>query len=179
MKKLLVSLMLVVILPIFSYAEDRFNAGTWELRIGSSSIDFSINPSIGYFFLDNVEGKVHFDYTKLELDYPAGFDDTETTSRSFEAGLVFNIPTNTNIVPFLVGGLGYYSIDEDVENSSTLDTSSDAVGFDAGFGLRFLIGDRASINTSIDYAVVDIDVDDTSVDLSGYDLTISYSLFFK
>jgi len=59
MKKLLISLMLVVFLPVLANAEDRFKAGTWELAIGSSSIDLSINPSIGYFLLDNVEGIVH------------------------------------------------------------------------------------------------------------------------
>ena len=101
MKKLLISLMLVVFLPVLANAEDRFKAGTWELAIGSSSIDLSINPSIGYFLLDNVEGIVHFDYAKVTIDYPSGFEDYETTSKSFSAGLAYNIPTETNIVPFL------------------------------------------------------------------------------
>jgi len=48
-----------------------------------------------------------------------------------------------------------------------------------GFGLQFLIGNRASINASIEFAIADMDVDDTNVDMSGHTLGISYSLFFN
>jgi len=97
----------------------------------------------------------------------------------FSAGLAYNIPTNTNIVPFVTGEIVYYSTEEDVKDSTTLDTIVDAVGIDAGFGLRFLIGNRASINASIDFGVLDIDADDTNVDMNSYNLGISYSLFLR
>ena len=181
MKKILITLAVIFILmPVVANADDRFKAGAWELAIGSSSSDLSITPIIGYFFHDNFEGIVHFDYNKTNLDYPSDlYDDTETTSMMFSAGLAYNIPTNTNIVQFVTGEIVYYSTEEDVKDSTTLDTIVDAVGIDAGFGLRFLIGNRASINASIDFGVLDIDADDTNVDMNSYNLGISYSLFLR
>ena len=180
MKKILISMAVIFILmPIFANAGDRFNAGTWELAIGSSASDLSISPIIGYFLLDNVEGIVHFNYDKTTFDYLSEDFEADTTSMWFSAGLAYNIPTKTNIVPFVTGELVYYTTDTDVKDSSILDTSSDAVGIDAGFGLRFLIGNSASINASIDFGVFDIDVDDTNVDTTGYNLGISYSLFLR
>ncbi len=166
-------------MPVFANANDRFKAGTWELAIGSSSSDLSINPIIGYFFLDNVEGIVHFDYNKTNIDTSPAYADTETTTIMFSAGIAYNIPSKTNIVPFVTGELVYYSYDEEVKNSSQQDIYADAVGLDVGFGLRYLIGNRASINASFDYGVFDIDEDDMNIDLNGYSLGISYSLFFR
>ena len=178
MKKIFISLAVIIILmPVFANAADRFNAGTWELAIGSSSADLSLNPTIGYFFLDNVEGIVHFDYNKTNID--SSYDsDYEITTMMFSAGLAYNIPSKTKIVPFVTGELVYYLYDKDVENSSSLDINSDAVGIDVGFGLRFLIGNRASVNASFDFGVLDLDEDDRNVDVNGYNLGISYSLFF-
>ena len=175
-------LSLIILIPVSVNAEERFKAGTWELSLHTSASDIDISPSIGYFILDNVEAIVHIDYSKITYDFPTGDNDVDSTNYMFEAGVLYNIPITANIepaiVPFIIGEITYFRQKEDVENSTTLDSTFDGFGIDAGLGIRFLVGKIASINTSFMFGVADLDVDDSSVDVTGYGFDISYSLFF-
>jgi hypothetical protein len=96
MKKFILLVLIFLFYAEYANADDRFKAGTWDLSIGSSASDLSIIPSIGYFLLDNVEGIVHVDYSKLTYDYPPDFSDSEVTNMMVSADLIYHIPTQSN-----------------------------------------------------------------------------------
>jgi hypothetical protein len=172
---------LFALISVPSYAQDqRFDQGSWEIGIESSASDLSLEPFVGYFIADNLEAVVHFDYSTTTTDFPTGFQDLDTTNLVVSADLLFNIPTGTSIVPVIGGGLLYFSQTSDYDASTVNDSDDTGVGLSATVGVRFLVGDRASVNVAADAVFVQVEdnLADISADGTGVGIGVSYSLFF-
>ena len=78
------------------------------------------------------------------------------------------------------GGLAYFSQTSDYDASTVNDSDATGVGLRGLAGLRFLVGDRASVNVTADafFLQVENNLADISADVTGVDIAVSYSLFF-
>lgn len=173
------SIAVFFLIPVAVNANERFEKGSWELAIGSSAISLDLEPSIGYFLADNIEGIIHFNFSHLNIDNPSG-NDSDLDAFFISIGLLAHLPIDGVFVPFLGGSLTYFRQKRDIEGTTLGDVDQDGVGLDGQLGVRILIGERASINPNITLSVLEIDdnLTGSSVNATGFSFGISFSLFF-
>ena len=169
-----------LLIPAFLYAEDRFDKGSWEIAVGSDAISLDLEPSIGYFLADNIEGIVHFDFVHRDDDLPPGFADVDTDAYFIGIEALGHLPIGAMVVPFLGVGFAYYQQEEDVAGTTVGDIDQDAFVVNGEFGIRILIGARASFNPSINvgFAEIDDNLSSVSLDRTQFGFGYSFSLFF-
>lgn len=178
MKKIVLVVLILIAVPIIAAAAERFPEKTWEVSFFSDSEGGAPFPFIGYFFQDNLEGVVHFGYSNIEVDAGQG-NEIETKSMFLEAGVLYNIPTSSKIVPVIGGFIQYIDMEETVGT-----TTDDMSGFalEADFGVRFMVTDRSAVTPKVSILIGDLDLksggSSTSADLTGISLGLGYSLFF-
>ncbi len=192
MKRLivLVLLLLVLFIPVLANAEDQIiKAGTWEIGVGLESESLmtesrpALVPFIGYFFTDNIEGIMYASYSNMEAD-DSMLGKIEVSKTRVSGGLVYNFRPltirNTMFTPAISGLIDYVSAEG--EGSNQLVTSLDSLGFTIGLGIRFFVGSRGSINLENYYSTADLEYKTAlgvaTEDVSGFNTSISYSLYF-
>ncbi len=137
MWKTMAPLLLVLLFPILAQAaDDRFKQGTWEIAIGFGSVA-GVEPFVGYFLADNLEGILHFDYVHENLS------NNGTTQKSDSVGVggaaYYNLQTGTMVVPFFGPDVSYF-------NSHSSGYKNDSVQLTGDVGVRLLVGQRASVD---------------------------------
>lgn len=180
---LLAVLCLLVSAPAFAAEMDdgsgpdpRFGRGAWELSLRLEP-NSGIAPAIAYYLANNFSLVVHLGFSSIAFEN-TGAPDDELNESELAAEAVFNIPTGSEVVPFVGVGGGVFT--QEIKLSGT--TTSDLEGNEVYLlgGLRFLVGTMSSINVYIDAGgtTVDDNLADTSQDGGFADLGVSYSLFF-
>lgn len=97
---------------------------------------------------------------EASLDYRAMKDATDTaTVKSYplQGSLLYYLSSG-GIAPYLIGGIGYYTLRLDEEAAGALDVNrtGHSIGYHAGFGTELLLGRRASIFIDYRYTFVDM-----------------------
>lgn len=198
MKRLVVLVLLlsVLFIPAFVNAEDQLlKPGTWEVGVGleSESLATESNPAlvpfIGYFFTDNIEGIIYAYYSNMEAD-DSILGKIEVSKTRVSGGIVYNFRPltiqNTRLVPAISGLIDYVSAEGEGSSISQPVTSLDSLGFTIGLGIRCFVGSRGSINLENYYSTADADLEYNTAagvvtateDVSGFNTSISYSLYF-
>jgi len=180
MKRLLVSVILVGALATPALAaEQPFQQRTWELTL-ESDFDNGFVPRIGYYVMDNlaVSALAMFDKSELKI---SGVKDT-TTEQRLGLGLDFNIPTGTNVVPFVGVAVEYINLEEDDGVTPVIKVSGPAV--DISGGVKILVGARGSVNLGLNYTTATLDstvggVSGPDTDVNDFSGTVGYSLYFR
>lgn len=192
MKRLVVLVLLlsVLFIPAFVNAEDQLlKPGTWEVGVGleSESLATESNPAlvpfIGYFFTDNIEGIIYAYYSNMEAD-DSILGKIEVSKTRVSGGIVYNFRPltihNTKLVPAISGLIDYVTAEG--EGNNQLVTSLDSLGFTIGLGIRCFVGSRGSINLENYYSTANLDYKTAlgvaTEDVSGFNTSISYSLYF-
>ncbi|MBI5756418.1 MAG: hypothetical protein HZA12_05775 [Nitrospirae bacterium] len=100
-------------------------------------------------------------------------------------GLVYNFRPltiqNTKFVPAISGLIDYVTAEG--EGISQTVTSLDSLGFAIGLGIRCFVGSRGSINLENYYSTANLEYKAAqgvvaTEDVSGFNTSISYSLYF-
>ena len=168
-----------LLVPAAVNADERFDKGSWELAISSNAIGLDLEPSIGYFLADNIEGIIHFDFTHRNDDLPSGFADSDMDAFFISIGVRGHLPMHEVVVPFFGGGLTYFRQEQDVAGTTVGDIDQDGFAINGEFGIRILIGERASINPSVTLFLAEIDnnLSGVSLNRTGVNFGFSFSLF--
>ncbi len=97
---------------------------------------------------------------EASMDYRSMKDATETVavkSYPLQGSLLYYLSTG-GIAPYLIGGIGYYTLrlDEAAAGNLDLNPTGHSVGYHAGAGTEVLLGRRASIFIDYRYTFVDM-----------------------
>lgn len=97
---------------------------------------------------------------EASIDYRSMRDATDTaTVKSYplQGSLLYYL-SGGGIAPYLIGGIGYYTLRLDEASATSLDVrpTGHSVGYHAGFGTEVLLGRRASIFIDYRYTFVDL-----------------------
>ena len=125
----------------FLYSDQTYHGDP----IGSTS-SLQLNSGLGYCVSDQVElyGGLIF---QRDTNSPENYSSYSATAYGISGQIIVHIPSTGNAIPFVKGGFGVLKYSGDY-----YDTKSMAKIFPSvGGGLRFLVGDAASIDTSLTY----------------------------
>ena len=114
------------------------------------SSEFSLTPSIGYFFADNLA--ITFNMEISSSTQKSGDVEAKDNSVLVGPGLRFFMGS-TNIKPYLAGDIMFGSQKQTVKlDGDTEDDKYGVFGFDIGAGLAFFINDYISVDLGLGYA---------------------------
>lgn len=159
-----------------SGTDPRFDKGSWEVSIRLNP-NSGLSPAIGYFLADNFSVIVHLGLSAVAFENPGAPDD-EVNEGEIAAEALFNIPTHSNVVPFVGAGGAVFS--QEVKSAGTTIADGDGTEVYAVGGLRFLVGVIASLNLYLELGgtTVDDNLAAASQDGTFGRAGVSYSLFF-
>jgi hypothetical protein len=164
-------------LPGAALATDpRFDRGSWEVGIELNP-NVGLEPSIGYFVLDNFSVSLHIAGHGIAYENPAAPDD-EVSNGELRLDGTVNVPTSGALVPFF--GLGLSSFNQKVKTAGVTTIDLEGGEVHGLIGLRFLAGQIGSVNLLLraGRASVDNNLTRASQDSAFADLALAYSLFF-
>lgn len=175
----LVGLMISAATPGLA-AEGAHGEGAWEISL-TSDFDQGFSPSVAYYVINNLALTVQGRYAKAEED-ESGVGTTDVTHTSFGAGLEYNIPTGSAIVPFLGIVWLYGSEDEDASGTAN-DHEANFSALEYEGGVKLMIGERSSVNLIVSYLTGSREsttggAADPDIDVTDLSLGLGYSLYF-
>jgi hypothetical protein len=125
----------------------------------------------GYFFSKRIELVGNFAYQRDEIN-PAVGEEFRSSLFAFSGGVYLNFPSESNVVPFLGAEVGVGTFSGDAFGDKTATIFPILTG-----GLRFLIGDSASINLSGVYSHVANAAGFEDVSNNAFGLGVGISVF--
>jgi len=176
MRILAAVVMCALFVPSVVCAEERFDRGSFRISLGIDSAAGDLSPDIAYFVANNLELVVHFDAQSLKIENTSGPDD-ELKTTALGAAMFYDFRTNSSMVPFLgVGLVGYHT---EVVTAGVKTNDTDEVQLSLAAGLRFLLGERGSVDLTLTGTggSLEDNLSSASVDFSHGQVGISYSLF--
>lgn len=164
--------------PAFGHDGPPMDQGSWELRLSSDTVNDFV-PQISYFISDHLAAVLNVAYDNNETD--RGGTPEETTEMSIGFGLELNLGmADSRVVPFIGGSIAYIN---DEETGGVADVSASGAAFGIEGGLKFMVGERSSVNVSALYSTGTFDTETGGVSTGDVDLTrfaarLGYSLYF-
>jgi len=145
-----------------SYSDNQDNGLTiTNLRFGGA---------VGYFFTHIMELQVGMLVNHLAYD-PDGGESSSTTDTGMGMAVVANFPTESSVEPFFGAGISFVAHGGDVGGGDKMTLNAPVV---TG-GLRFLVGNSASINLGVSYEhqTNALGYEDVSANVIMFDLGVS------
>ena len=144
-----------------STASGQMTSHAWELgfAVGSANVDSSDEE----FDLD-VRSEFRFGYLfsdRFQLEGQVMHADAMFDAILF-AGLVnavFSFRTDESIVPYVLGGLGYYNLDDSSFLGLEPDLEEDSTAAQLGFGSRFFFGPSRQMAARVELSTLWLDSD--------------------
>lgn len=156
----------------FTHSFSEVLPRTQPIQTSTTVNQFSVNPSVGYFVADNLAVNLSsaFEYTEE--------DGANATQVSVLPGLIYYIPTQSQLRPFVQAGAGYGLISTKDSGQNTGKLGGFAFGGAAG--VSYFINRYISIDLSAQYMNMDLkdkDVQDAKLKVQGITGMIGFSLF--
>ncbi|MEO5657173.1 MAG: hypothetical protein ABIO65_07605 [Nitrospiria bacterium] len=171
-----------LLLAVPAFAESPREQGGWELRLSSDTVN-DFTPQIAYYLADNLSAVLHIAYDNIEAKIGTASD--ETKEFDFGVGLELNFGTSASrVVPFVGASLAYVRFEEtDTTVFPTERTEISGPAFGLEGGLKFMVGERASVNVSALYSTGTFSQEFDGVAAADLELTrvgarLGYSLYF-
>lgn len=141
----------VVASPAAAQQDDgtpMLDRGTRELSLagrieapGLDQVDYDLDASYGYFFRDG-----------WEIGAQVSGSDFGGTDRFDISGFTeYNFMRDSNLVPYVGGGIGLASVDVDEGIGITTPLDDDGVVFDVEGGVKWFVRDYMAISSAIDF----------------------------
>ncbi len=157
----------------FSHSFSEVLPRTQPIQTSTTINQFSINPSFGYFVADNLAVNLSSNFMSTKQD---GY--TAENQLSVLPGLIYFLPTTSQLRPFVQAGAGYTL--SSVNNDSSNTTKFGGFAFGGGVGVSYFINRSFSLDLGAQYLQMDLkNKDNSSLKLRGQSLTglIGFSLF--
>ncbi|MCG8457280.1 MAG: porin family protein [Holophagales bacterium] len=144
-----------------STASGQMTSHVWELgfAVGSANVDSSAEDfdldvrsefRFGYLFSDRfqLEGQLMRADAVFDAELVAGL-----------VNAVFNFRTDESIVPYVLGGLGYYNLEDYSFLGLGPDLDEDSTAAQLGFGSRFFFGSSRQMAARVELSMLWLDSD--------------------
>jgi outer membrane protein W len=156
----------VEVIPNTSFSYSSYSDGNDDLTI----TNLQLGGAFGYFFTNMFELQIGVivDYTSIDA---GGGDSASQTNTGMVGSLVLNFPTESVVVPYVGVGGGFVVNSGDVGSADKLTSIVPTVEG----GMRFLVGNSASINLGVSYEHQNnaLGVEDVSANVVRFNVGVS------
>lgn len=158
----------IEIVPSTSFSYSSYSSGDNDWKI----TNLQLGGSLGYFFTNLFEAEIGLlvDWTQYD---PGSGSSSSVTNTGMVAAFLVNIPTDSKIVPYFGVGGGFLVPGGDVGSSD--ETTIVAPIVEAG--MRFLVGNSASVNLGLSYEYQNNSFGDKDVTANMVSLSVGLSAF--
>jgi opacity protein-like surface antigen len=133
----------------------------WEEE-ALTTTTFSVPLRVGYFITNNIEIEPEIIFNRVHMSYMD--ESASTTVALLLANVAFNFSTTSQVMPFVLGGVGLMTIGASYDGE---DESESGFAWNAGAGIKWFATNRVALR--IEYRFIHYSM------TTEYDVTISHT----
>jgi len=144
--------------------KEEWNGNEWEEALTITTL--SIPVRVGYFLTDNIEIEPEITHTYMKYSYE-DYSGSTTTSLLL-ANVAFNFNTPSQVMPFVLGGVGLMTERTSYDGESE---SESGFAWNVGGGIKWFVANRVALR--IEYRFIHFPL--TTVEDTFYKITESHT----
>ena len=157
--------------PKISYSYQQSDMTGGDADAHGYSLGFSVGNDLGYYYDTPVRIEGEYMY-RSEADWGSGGNEYEVDGHSFLFNLIYDFNTQTNLTPYVVGGLGVAKLSSIHKfGGNRIADSTWNLAFNVGGGVLFYLSESTALDFG--YRYVDLGtISNSTIDYNTHELGV-------